>query len=45
MEAVLVLATIARRFRLRLVSEDPAGLMPAMSLRPKGGVPVRLERV
>jgi cytochrome P450 len=44
MEAVLALATIARRFRLRLVSEAPPELIPAMSLRPKGGMPMRLEK-
>ncbi|HEX3559271.1 MAG TPA: cytochrome P450 [Pyrinomonadaceae bacterium] len=44
MEAVLVLATIARRFRLRLVPGHAVGLLPAMSLRPKGGVHVRLEK-
>jgi cytochrome P450 len=44
MEAVLVLATIARRFRLRLVPGHTVGLLPAMSLRPKNGVLVKLER-
>ena len=44
MEAVLILSTIARRFRLRLVNEDPLELLPAMSLRPKGGVMMKLER-
>ncbi|MET0621485.1 MAG: cytochrome P450, partial [Pyrinomonadaceae bacterium] len=45
MEAVLILSTVARRFRLRLVDDGPAELIPAMSLRPKGGVPMRPERV
>jgi cytochrome P450 len=45
MEAVLILSTVARRFRLRLVSEEPVGLFPALSLRPKGGVLMRPERV
>jgi cytochrome P450 len=44
MEAVLVLATIARRFRLRLVSEDPPELLPAISLRPKGGILMTPEK-
>jgi cytochrome P450 len=44
MEAVLILSTIARRFRLGLVSEDPVELLPAMSLRPKGGVLMKLEK-
>ncbi|MDQ3917501.1 MAG: cytochrome P450 [Acidobacteriota bacterium] len=44
MEAVLILATIARRFRLRLVLGHAVELLPAMSLRPKDGVRVKLER-
>jgi cytochrome P450 len=43
MEAVLLLATIARRFRLLV----PEGLsprpVPTMTLRPEGGLPVRLQ--
>jgi cytochrome P450 len=44
MEAVLLLATIARRFRLRLARGQRVELLPAMSLRPKGGVMVKVER-
>ncbi|HYY94823.1 MAG TPA: cytochrome P450 [Pyrinomonadaceae bacterium] len=44
MEAVLILATIARRFRLRLVPGHAVELLPAMSLRPKDGIRVKLER-
>jgi cytochrome P450 len=43
MEAVLLLATIARRFSLRLQQDRAVELLPAMSLRPKGGVWVTLE--
>jgi cytochrome P450 len=43
MEAVLILATVAQRFRLRLVPEPKVELLPAMSLRPKSGVPVKVE--
>ena len=43
MESVLVLATIARRFRPRSVPGQTIELLPAMSLRPKGSVLVRLE--
>lgn len=43
MEAVLLLATIARRFRLRLASSDEIKPFPSITLRPVGGVPVRLE--
>ena len=45
MEAVLLLATVARRFRLRLAEGRRIELMPAMSLRPKGGVLMKAERV
>jgi cytochrome P450 len=44
MEAVLLLATIARRFRLRLEPGAVVAPVPTMTLRPKGGVPVTLER-
>jgi cytochrome P450 len=44
MEAVLILATIAQRFRLRLVPGHTVELLPAMSLRPKDGVRVKVER-
>ncbi|HEX6182478.1 MAG TPA: cytochrome P450 [Pyrinomonadaceae bacterium] len=44
MEAVLVLATIARRFRLRLAPGQTIELFPAMSLRPKGGILMTPER-
>jgi cytochrome P450 len=43
MEAVLILSTIAQRFRLRLVAEQTVELLPAMSLRPKDGVLMKLE--
>ena len=42
-EAVLVLATIARRFRVRAVSAEPVPLRPAVTLRPAGPVPLILE--
>src|SRR5438105_2790983 len=44
MEAVLLLAAIAQRFRLRLAPGHAVELLPAMSLRPRGGVRVKLER-
>ena len=43
MEAVLILATIARRFRLRLAPGHNVEVLPALSLRPKHGLKVRLE--
>ena len=44
MEAVLILATVAQRFRLRLAPGRAVELLPAMSLRPRDGVRVKLER-
>jgi cytochrome P450 len=43
MEAVLILATIARRFRLRLAHGREVEVFPALSLRPKHGLKVKLE--
>jgi len=44
LEGVVVLAAIAQRFRL--VATDPASVVPfaTITLRPRNGVPVRLER-
>lgn len=44
MEAVLLLATIAQRFRVRLVPGHPVELLPSITLRPKHGIRVQLER-
>ena len=44
MEAVLVLATLARRFRLRLAPDQRIRLMTAITLRPKGGVRMEPEK-
>ena len=43
MEAVLLLATVARRFRLPLASDREVAPFPSITLRPVGGVPVRLQ--
>lgn len=43
-EAVLILATLARRWRLRLLPGRAVNPRPRITLRPdKGGVPMRLE--
>jgi cytochrome P450 len=42
MEAVLLLATIAQRFRLVLEPGTKAKLMPTMTLRADGGIPMTL---
>jgi cytochrome P450 len=44
MEGKLLLATIARRWRLRVPRTHPVELQPMVTLRPKGGMPVRVER-
>jgi cytochrome P450 len=43
MEGTLALATLARRWRVRVPGPDPE-LEPIITLRPKGGMPGRLER-
>ncbi len=40
MEAVLILVTIARRFRVARVDDRPLELSPSVTLRPKNGVPL-----
>jgi cytochrome P450 len=44
MEASLVLATIARRWRLERASPSPPVPFPSITLRPDGGVPMLLRR-
>ena len=44
MEIILVLATMGQKFRLELVRDHPVSILPAMSLRPKEGIQVRIER-
>jgi cytochrome P450 len=43
MEATLILSTIARKFRLRLVADHPVVPLASITLRPRHGVRVRLE--
>ncbi len=43
MEATLILATIARKFRLRLVPNHPVVPLASIALRPRHGVRVKLE--
>ena len=43
MEAILVLTTLARRWRVKVLGPDPE-LEPIITLRPKGGLPAALER-
>jgi cytochrome P450 len=44
MEAVLLLATITQRVRLTLLPGHVVTLVPSLTLRPGGGMPVRIER-
>ena len=43
MEGVILLATIAQRWRLRLVPGHPVALQPIITLRPKHGMRMRVE--
>jgi len=42
-EAILLLATIARKWKLRRVPDQKVGLQPMITLRPKYGMRMRLE--
>jgi cytochrome P450 len=44
MEAVLILAAIARRFRLVLEPGQHVTPLPSITLRPRSGIRMRLER-
>ncbi len=44
MEIILLLATIGQRYRMSLVPNQHVTLMPAMSLRPKEGIQVLVEK-
>lgn len=43
-EATLILAMIARRFKLQLVNAAPIKILPAVTLRPAEPIRVRIER-
>ena len=44
MEGVLLLATLARKWKLNLMPEQRFGLSPMMTLRPKFGMKMRVEK-
>jgi cytochrome P450 len=44
MEGVLVLATIGQQWRMRLSSDQPIEMKASVTLRPKDGLPMRLEK-
>jgi cytochrome P450 len=43
-EAVLLLATIAPRFRFTMASAEPVRTQPTVTLRPRGGIPAVLAK-
>jgi cytochrome P450 len=45
MEAVLLLATIAARFDLELIEDQPVVPVPSFTLRPKNGIQMKLTQV
>ena len=45
MEGQIILNTLAQRVEMELISKAPIDVLPFITLRPKGGVPVRLHRV
>jgi cytochrome P450 len=44
LEGILLLATLARRFKLRRADTNPARLHPTITLRPRDPLPMRLEQ-
>jgi cytochrome P450 len=44
MEAVLLLASIAQRYRVKVIHPEPVEIAPAVTLRPKRGLRVLVER-
>lgn len=44
-EAVIILCTIAQRWRLRLVPDHPVQMYPLITLRPRYGIQVIAERI
>jgi cytochrome P450 len=42
MELQLVIATTAQQFRLRLASQEPVKRIPLVTIRPQGGMPMKL---
>jgi cytochrome P450 len=44
MEATLILATLIRRLRFRSTRRAPLELLPSITLRPKGGIPMVVTR-
>ena len=45
MEGILLIATLARKWKMRLLPEQVIGLQPMMTLRPKFGMKMQIERI
>jgi cytochrome P450 len=45
MEGQIILSSIASRIAMELTSSKPVGLQPLITLRPKGGIHVRIRRL
>ena len=43
-EATLVLATLYQRYRFRLATTEPLQVLPSVTLRPKDGIALRVEK-
>jgi cytochrome P450 len=43
-EALLILVTIAQRFRLKLIDREPVSPWPTLTLQPRGAIRMRLEQ-
>jgi len=43
MEATILLATVAQRFRMGLIPYQRVELLPSITLRPKNGIQVELQ--
>ncbi len=44
MEAVLLLATIAQKFKIEVAPGEKVSMQPSVTLRPRNGIPVKLKR-
>jgi cytochrome P450 len=44
MEGILIIATIAQRWKMRLVSGHPIQMQPLITLRPRHGIKMKIER-
>lgn len=44
MEGILLLTTLAQKWRMRLVPNHPVELLPVITLRPRHGMPMQLQR-